>query len=116
MTMGMVSVMTAQLVEALYIGHIGTLELAALSFTFPLIMLLQGVSMGLSVGASSVVARAMGAGDRERGRLLTTHACILVMLAVCVLGVAAWLGLEPFFALLGGFQVLHIQSVRILMS
>jgi len=101
MTLGMVSVMTASLVEAVYVGMVGTLELAALSFTFPLVMILQGVSMGVSVGASSVVARAMGAGERERGRLLTTHASMLVMILVVILGTAAWFALESFFSLLG---------------
>ena len=69
MMVGLISVMGANLIEAIYIGRVGTQALAALSFTFPLIMLFQGISMGLAVGASSVVARTLGAGNREEGKL-----------------------------------------------
>ena len=61
MLLGFVAVMGANLMESLYISQVGTLELAALGFTFPLVMMMQGVTMGLGVGASSVVARKIGA-------------------------------------------------------
>jgi Na+-driven multidrug efflux pump len=68
MVLGFISIMTASLIETVYIGRVGTAELAAISFTFPLVMVMQAISMGLSVGASSVVARIMGVGDREKAR------------------------------------------------
>ncbi|HBK13053.1 MAG TPA: MATE family efflux transporter, partial [Gammaproteobacteria bacterium] len=46
----------ANLIETVYISLIGTEQLAALGFTFPIVMLLQSLTMGLAVGASSVVA------------------------------------------------------------
>ena len=63
MVLGLVAVMTANLVESIYIGLLGTVELAALGFTFPLVMLMQSMTMGLAVGASSVVARLVGSND-----------------------------------------------------
>ena len=101
MTLGFVSIMTASLVETIYIGALGTNELAAISFTFPLVMLLQGVSMGLAIGASSVVARAMGSGDKERARRLITHCFVLVTAVILCFAVIAYSLLDPFFALLG---------------
>ena len=109
MTLGFVSIMTASLLETIYIGVLGTNELAAISFTFPLVMLLQGVSMGLSIGASSVVARAIGIGDTERARRLITHCFVLVMGVIVFFAVAAFAAVEPFFALLGaGPEVLPL--------
>jgi len=109
MTLGFVSIMSASLIETVYIGIVGTEELAAISFTFPLVMLLQGVSMGLGIGASSVVARAMGSGDREKARRLISHAFVLVMGVIVGIGVIAWFVLEPFFSLLGaGPEVLPL--------
>ena len=101
MVMGLVSFMTASLIETIYIGIVGTRELAAISFTFPLVMILQGVSMGLSVGGSSVVARAMGVGDRGKAKRLITHCFVLVMLLIIAFATFAYLNLEPFFSLLG---------------
>ena len=110
MTLGFVSIMTASLVETIYIGTLGTNELAAISFTFSLVMLLQGVSMGLGIGASSVVARAMGTGDKERARRLITHCFVLVIAVILCFAVIAYVALESFFALLGaGPEVLPLS-------
>jgi|TARA_B100000315_G_scaffold260346_1_gene321004 putative MATE family efflux protein len=101
MLMGFVSIMTAQLMETVYIGLIGTDELAAVSFTFPLVMILQGVAMGLSVGASSIVARTMGTGDREKVRRLITHCFLLVVVLILTFTSIAYANLTFFFNLLG---------------
>ena len=62
MVFGMVAIMAANLIETVYISFLGTQELAALGFSFPIIMLIQSTAMGLSVGASSVVSRKIGEG------------------------------------------------------
>ena len=104
MMVGLISVMGANLIEAIYIGRVGTQALAALSFTFPLIMLFQGISMGLAVGASSVVARTLGAGDREQGKLLITHCILLVSGLVLIACIAAYHYVDVFFQVVGGGQ------------
>jgi len=101
MVLGLISVMSAQLIETVYIGRLGTNELAALSFTFPLIMTFQGISMGLGIGASSVVARNMGLGDIARVKLLITHSFVLVLLLTIVFSIIAYHNVEAFFRLLG---------------
>ena len=101
MMMGVVSFMTASLIETIYVGILGTRELAAISFTFPLVMVLQGLSMGLSVGASSVVARAVGVGDMATAKRLVTHCFVLVILLVVSFTAFTYLNVESFFELLG---------------
>ena len=101
MVIGFISIMTASLVETIYIGRLGSEELAAISFTFPLVMIMQAISMGLSVGASSVVARMMGIGDEEKAKLLNTHCVVLVMSLSFFLSFIVYFNLEGFFRLLG---------------
>lgn len=91
----------ASLVETVYIGILGTPQLAAVSFTFPLVMIMQGVAMGLGIGASSVVARTVGLGDREKVRRLVSHCLMLVAILILVLVVAGYSVAELFFKLLG---------------
>ena len=79
MLLGFVAVMSANLIETLYIGNVGTQELAALGFTFPVVMGLQGMMMGLGIGASSVVARSIGSGEWRRAKALITHSFVLVL-------------------------------------
>ena len=112
MMVGLISVMGANLIEAIYIGRVGTQALAALSFTFPLIMLFQGISMGLAVGASSVVARTLGAGDRERGKLLITHCILLVSGLVLIACIAAYHYVDVFFRLLGADNTVLLLAIE----
>ncbi len=68
MIMGFLTMTIAQLIEAIYLGVVGTAELAAIAFTFPLVMSLNAAVRGIGIGASSVIARVIGAGDREARR------------------------------------------------
>lgn len=106
MVMGLISVMGASLIETIYIGKVGTNELAALSFSFPLVMLFQGISMGLGIGASSVVARTMGKGDKEKAKRLITHCFILVMGLILVVAALTYTSIESFFTLLGADEII----------
>lgn len=111
MMLGLVSVMGASLMEIIYIGKVGTNELAAIGFTFPLVMILQGISMGLGIGASSVVARTIGLGDKEKARRLITHSFVLVFILILVFATLAYRNLQPFFELLGAKDVILNQAV-----
>lgn len=111
MMIGLVSVILASLVEAIYIGRIGIDELAAIGFTFPLIMIMQGVSMGLSVGASSVVARCMGIGEQEKAKRLITHCFVLVLLLILTFATIAYFNLDAFFRLLGAGDLVRALAV-----
>ena len=101
MLLGFVSIMSANLIETIYIGRVGTEALAAISFTFPLLMMLQAVAMGLSIGASSVVARIMGKGDVKEAKLLNTHCVVLVLTLTSLIGFVVYFNLEGFFSVLG---------------
>ena len=111
MMIGLVSVIVASLVEAIYIGRLGTNELAAIGFTFPLVMVMQGVSMGLSVGASSVVARCMGLGQQDKAQRLITHCFVLVLFLILAFSSIAYFNLDAFFRLLGAGEVVRALTV-----
>lgn len=109
MFMGFSAMTISQLIEAVYLGHLGTKPLAAVSFTFPVIMVLQSFAMGMGVGASSIVSRTTGAGDREQVRRLVTHCLELMACLLIVLTVLGRLFSAPIFAMLGARgEVLHL--------
>ena len=101
MMLSMISFMVASLAETLFIGWVGTNELAAISFTFPVVFTLQGVSMGLGIGASSVVARATGLGEGDRVKRIVTHCVLLGTVLSVLLAILASRWLVEIFALLG---------------
>jgi len=61
-----------------FVAQLGTEPLAALALMFPGLMLMQMLANGALGGAvSSAVARALGAGDRDRAEALIWHALII---------------------------------------
>lgn len=64
--------------ETSYIGRLGTESLAAMALVFPFVILTMTMSGGaMGGGVSSAIARALGAGDRERASLLAAHALLI---------------------------------------
>lgn len=109
---GLLATMSLNAVETFYIAHLGREPLAAYSFTFPVIMVLTSLAIGLGAGTSSAVSRAIGEGDAGKARRLATDAMVLtflVSLVVCFLG---WWQLEPLFRLMGASDALipHIRG------
>lgn len=101
MFLGISSMIVAGMIETVYIGILGADQLAAYSFTFPLIMALSSVSMGIGTGAASVIARAQGQGDRRRVQVLTTHAMLLTLVLVVLLVMLGEWGQHRLFAAMG---------------
>lgn len=97
-----ISTMMAQgLIDTWFLGQVGDRELAAFGFGFPVLMIVTSVAIGLAAGTSSVVARAIGAGDLRRARRLATDSLFLgflITLVICAIGI---LTINPMFRLLG---------------
>lgn len=101
MLMGMIALISYNIADTYFVGQIGTMELAAISFTFPVNFIVGAITMGIGIGTSSVVARLFGADKREEAERVTLHAIFLgLAIGVCVvaLGLAT---IEPVFTLLG---------------
>ena len=64
--------------ETSYIGRLGTEALAAMALVFPFVILTMTMSGGaMGGGVSSAIARALGAGDRDRASTLAAHALLI---------------------------------------
>ena len=98
---GILMMMLQNFADAWFVGQVGDRELAALSFAFPVIMIVSSVAIGLGAGTSSVVARAIGANDHRRARRLATDSLLLSFGITAVVCVAGMLTIDPLFTLLG---------------
>jgi len=101
MIVGIVSMVAFNLIDTYFIGHLGTRELAAISFTFPVVFVISGLTMGIGIGASAVISRAIGEGNHEKVRRLTTDSLILGLI---ITSLFIGLGLSAFhsiFSMLG---------------
>ncbi len=101
MVIGILGMVAFNLVDTFWVGQLGTLELAALSFTFPVVMVISSLAMGLGIGTTAVLSRAIGEGDEAKVKRLTTDSLILSFLIVGVFLVVGRMTIEPVFRLLG---------------
>ena len=98
---GIFTMMLQAFADAWFIGQVGDRELAALSFAFPVLMIVTSVAIGLGAGTSSVVARAIGANNHRRARRLATDSLILSFGITATLAFIGILTIDPLFRLLG---------------
>ena len=86
--------MAFNLADTYFVSRLGTEQLAALSFGFPVIMVLISVGIGLGAGTSSVVARAIGGESEESIRRLATDSMILTTVFAVVLAILGILTID----------------------
>jgi putative MATE family efflux protein len=102
MGLGLFAVMAFNLVDTWFVSMLGTDALAAMSLTFPVVMVVGSVAMGLGIGTTSVLSRTIGGGHKEEVQRLTTHTLLLGVALVGVVSVVGWLSVEPLLQALGG--------------
>ena len=114
MVVGILAVLSISVADTYFVAQLGTNELAALSFTFPVVFCMASIGIGLGAGASSVVSRAVGSGDERRVRRLATDSLILALLIVGGLATLGLLTIEPLFRLLGALaQITGRRSYKV---
>lgn len=90
-----------QLVDTYYVSLLGTVPLAAMSFTFPVTFFVFGIVMGFGIAMSSVVSRLIGEGREEDVKRVTTHGLVLVFMAGCLLALIGYMFRDAIFAAMG---------------
>ncbi len=101
MMYGIIAIMLFNIVDTIYIGHLGTKELAAIGFTYPVVFLIMSLTMGMGIGATSVISRAIGKGKNGHIKRLTTDSLILSLVMVVIIAFIGLLSINPIFRLLG---------------
>jgi putative MATE family efflux protein len=101
MFFGIAAIILFTVVDTYFVGQLGPNELAAMGFCFPVAFFIQNLAMGMGTGATSVISRAIGAGDQERVKRLTTHSLILALVLVVTVALSGLFGLEKLFTAMG---------------
>ncbi len=73
-----------------------------MSFTFPLVFVVNSIALGLGVGTSTLVSRAIGSGDDGEVRRIVTSVLMFAFFVILVSPLRPLL--EPIFISLGADQ------------
>lgn len=100
-TIGALAVITYYLADTWFISLLGTDELAALGFTFPATILITYFGVGLGIGTSALVARAIGSRNRLQAQEMTFASMMMGLLLGLALIVPAIASIDLVFPILG---------------
>ena len=106
MIIGVAAIMSIGLVDAYFIGQLGSEQLAAISFIFPISVALSSLGVGVMVGINSVVARALGEGDDEKAHRRANFGIVFAVGCGIVLGLLLYALLDPLFRLMNADDTL----------
>ena len=106
MILGMILLMTFGIVDTFFVSMIGTNELAAISFTFPVTFTMISFNIGLGIGTSAVIGKYLGSGDDSKAKKLATGSLMLVFVLASLLSIVGYLSIDFIFTLMGASNVL----------
>jgi len=101
MLAGTLAISGYNIADTWFVSRLGTVQLAAMGFTFPVIMLIGCVYRGLCIGVMTPVAHALGGKKRNKAARLVTSGLMLMMFASLVIGVSGACSVVPLFRLCG---------------
>ncbi len=101
MIFGNLGMVIFNLVDTYFIAKLGTQQLAALSFTFPVVLVVNSLALGLGVATSSLVSKAVGEGNHYKVKRLGTDSILLSLLLVILFVLFGLATIEPVFQMLG---------------
>jgi len=101
MVWGLLATMSFNAVDTFFVAQLGDDQLAAMSFTFPVVMVVTSMAIGLGAGTSSVVARLLGQGQKLEAQQMAGDTLVLSLLLSTVMMLLGWLTMEPLFLALG---------------
>lgn len=104
MIMGIMGMVMFNLADTYFIGKVGVNELAAMGFTFPVVMVINGLTLGIGIGTSSLISRSIVKQDRKVLSQYSTEAILLGLSLATILIVAGQLTIEPLFRALGASE------------
>lgn len=93
------------------VSKLGTDPLAAMSFTFPVVMLLGFMLMSIGTGTMTVVAYSLGGGNHAKAARVTSHAVLLMLLFSAILCAIGFLIGVHFWGLTGLFAAQLICDI-----
>jgi putative MATE family efflux protein len=101
MIWAVLAIMLFNATDTWFVAQLGAQPLAAMSFTFPVVMVMTSLGIGMMAGTSSVLARVVGEGDMGQVRRLATDTLSLALLIAVALSLVGLLVLDQLFTLMG---------------
>lgn len=101
MLIGILAITVFNLADTWFVAKLGTNELAAMSLTFPVVMLINGLTLGIGVGLTSIISNKVGAGLDEEVKKYTRDGLALAFILVILFTLLGLATINPLFKAIG---------------
>jgi len=101
MIIAMLLMSSYNIVNAIWVVGLGSDALAAVGFMTPLYMVLMGLGTGIGAGATSAIARRIGANDHNGANNCAVHALIISLILSVIVTLPLVIFAEPIALLFG---------------
>ena len=98
---GTLAISGYNIVDTYFVGRLGTDPLAAMGFTFPVVMIVGCIYHGLGGGVMTPVAQLLGGGRRDQAARMVTSGVVLFTLIGVAMSLAGIALIDPVFRRLG---------------
>lgn len=105
MMVAMIAQTLYNVVDAVWVAGLGSDALAAVGMVFPIFFIIIGVGNGLGIGASTAIARRIGAKDKKGADSVAAHAFVLAIVAALVLTLPLIIFAENIFLAIGAGDI-----------
>jgi putative MATE family efflux protein len=98
---GIMTILGGSLVDIFFISKLGTEALAAVSFTFPVTLVISSIGIGIGAGVSTNLGRLIGSGHAPESRVFLYDTLCMTLVIIWGLSILGCVLIEPTFSLLG---------------
>ncbi len=106
--------MLVHVVDGAMTGRLGAETVTGISLSFQPMMLAMGLFGGISMGNAVLVARSVGAGDRENASRVARQSMVLGIILALVLVVPAWIYVPNIISIMGAQPDAMVHGVKYL--
>ena len=110
MMLTMMLALSYLIIDSIWVAGLGFDALAALGFISPLFMIIFGLGSGIGTGATSLIARCIGAENKDKANNAGMHSVLLTLIISIALPIISILFLKDILVLIGAGSVLTLAN------
>ena len=108
MIISMLLMMAYNLADSIWVAGLGSNALAALGFITPVFMIIVGIGNGLGAGATSLIARCIGAKNKKGADNAAIHSLIMTVIVAAILTLFILVSLPSILTVMGAGESLSL--------
>lgn len=101
MIFGILGIIAFNLADTYFVSKLGTKQMAALTFTFPVVLVLNSINLGIGIGSSAIISKAVGEKNHDKVTRLSTDSLSLGVAFAIIAMVIGFFTIDPIFKALG---------------